>query len=62
MRCPKHRSHSHFPDCGAEFNIPNGFVLISEADLSDLLADRDMLHDRVVDFTDAINILTLGHR
>lgn len=48
MKCPKHQSHSHCPDCGAEFNIPKGFVLISEADLKDMLDDRDMLHDRAV--------------
>jgi hypothetical protein len=48
MACPKHKSHAHCPDCGAEFNIPRGFVLISEADLKDLLDDRDMLLDRIV--------------
>lgn len=34
MKCRKHKSHARCADCGAEFNVPKGFVLVPERDVA----------------------------
>src|SRR6476620_10518070 len=41
--CKNHRSYAHCPHCLAEYVIPNGFVLVSEADVAELTALRDAI-------------------
>lgn len=32
-KCKNHRAHARCVDCGAEYNIPKGMVLVSEHDV-----------------------------